>query len=124
MKKILVIALCLIASPALAQPKITLPPALTTSSCEPLNIFKGITAQNFLQRIKICTDDDLANAIADARTDPIDYMALACLLPVQTIKNAVVKGGLLTAFQGFRRAKTAGLILGCTNYLTTTVTLQ
>lgn len=122
MKKLLIL-LMLIPTLAQAQPKFvdTLTP-VTSSSCDPVTIFKGLTPQNFMQRIKTCGDNDLKNAIEDANTLPLDYPALGCLVAVQTIKNAIVKGGILTGFQGFRRAKQNGLITNCTNYVLTTVT--
>lgn len=124
---LLIATLLLMPGGAHAQPKfldrVNSAAPLTNSTCDPLTLFQGITAQNLLVRIKTCADDDLDNAIADARHDPIDYAALACLLPVQTMRSAIIKGGLLTGFQGFRRAKAMGLIAGCKNYVTSTVLL-
>lgn len=91
------------------------------NSCDPATIFKNITPQNFLARFKQCGDDDIKSAIADAQSEPIDNAALACLLPVQKIKAAINTGGLLTAFQGFRRARQNGLVTGCINYINSTI---
>lgn len=96
---------------------------LTASSCDPYTIFKGLTPQNFLPRIKTCTDDDLKGALDDANTSPVDNAALACLNPLQTLRAGIIKGGVLTGFQAFRRAKLAGLISGCTNWVNSTVLL-
>lgn len=123
MRYVLALALALCVSPALAQPKLNLQP-VTSSSCDPITVFKGMTPQNFQQRIKTCGDEDLNNALADAAKAPIDGIALGCLTAVKTMRDAIVLGGALTAFQGFRRAKSSGLISGCLAYVTTTVSLQ
>lgn len=118
MKKFAIaIALCLLASPAFAIDPVT------SSNCDPVKIFKGMTPDNFTARIKQCADDDLNNALADAQKAPIDYTAMGCLSAVKTMRDAIVLGGALTAFQGFRRAKQSGLISNCLNYVTSTVSL-
>lgn len=128
MRIFIIAVLLLIPTLANAQPKfpfqpkaVDLGPPVTSSLCDPILIFKGITPQNFVARIKACGDEDLNNAIADANTLPTDYGALACLNPVKVMRDAIVKGGVLTGFQGFRRAKQNGLITGCLNYITSTV---
>lgn len=109
---------------AFAQaPKQSIVP-LTTSACDPVAIFKGLTPANFAQRIKLCADDDLDNAIKDAQTDPVDFGAQACLIPLRTLRAGIIKGGFLTGFQAFRRAKNSGLISGCLNYVNSTVLVQ
>lgn len=124
MKYALVILVCLCATPAFAQPKLFQDQQpVTSSSCDPITVFKGMTPQNFQSRIKQCADDDLKQALADANTSPLDYTALGCLSAVKTMRDAIVAGGAITAFQGFRRAKRSGLISNCLNYVTSTVSL-
>lgn len=95
--------------------------AVTNSSCDPVTVFKGMTPQNFQSRVKACGDEDLTNALADANVPPLNYTALGCLTGIKVLRDAVVKGGVLTMFEAYGRAKSQGLISNCTNWVLTTV---
>lgn len=111
-----ILAVCFAASsPALAEHTT----AHTTSpACNPATIFKSLTSTNFIAAIQACEAADIAAAIAVAQAAPTDDVALSCLLPLQAIAASGQSGGLLTAFESFRRAKMSGFVSACTAWAT------
>lgn len=93
-------------------------PAIAQSpSCNPATLFKGLKPQTFMASLQACAADDVAAVIADANTEPKDFQALACVQPLQGIVQAKAQGGLLLAFQRFRRAKQSGFLTACTAWV-------
>ncbi len=86
-------------------------------ACNPATLFKNLTPTTFLTALNACAADDVAAVIADAQTAPVDNQALACMQPLQGIVQAKQQGGLLFAFQRFRRAKQAGFFAACTAWV-------
>ncbi len=92
-------------------------PASAQTTCNPATLFKGLKPATFLQALQTCAADDVAAVIADANTDPKDFQALACVQPLAGIVAAKQQGGLLLAFQRFRRAKQSGFLSACTAWV-------
>jgi hypothetical protein len=101
--------------------------SITSQTLGPcLSIFNAIDPENFTTQVEACIKDDVQAVIDNANTEPKDNVALSCWVPVQAIVAAAGtgKGGVLLAFQLFRRAKQQGIIANCTAYLQTTLMLQ
>lgn len=95
-------ALAALASPAAAQ-----------GTCNPATVFKGLKPLTLMSALQACAADDVAAVIADAKIEPVDYQALACMQPLAGIVAAKQQGGLLLAFQRFRRARQSGFLTAC-----------
>lgn len=95
--------LVLLVSPARAQGPL----------CDPLTMFRLTAPQAFFAKLKACAADDIAAVVADAMSNPPDYQAQACFLPLQGISDALSKGGVLYAAQRLRRAKSQGILSAC-----------
>jgi len=93
------------------------PAAAQAPSCNPATLFKALKPATFMASLQACAADDVAAVIADAGTEPKDFQALACMQPLQGIVQAKTQGGLLLAFQRFRRAKQSGFLSACTAWV-------
>lgn len=92
------------------------------NSCDLLTILKGVTIANIGARIKACSKDDLALAIADAGVQvPPDNLALACYMPVAALVAAAQSGGVVYTVQKARDAKRARILQACQAWLTDTL---
>lgn len=111
----------IVVTSANAQQKVV---GILSPVCDPLAIFTSkLDPKAFIERVKTCGLEDVQAAIDDANTEPVDNAALACLKPMQNIQKAVQKGGLITAFQAYRRARQSGVVTGCVNYVNSTLLL-
>jgi hypothetical protein len=87
------------------------------AGCNPTTLFKSLNPTTFSSAVQNCAASDVQAVIADAQTAPIDYVALACMQPLAGIVQAKQQGGLLLAWQKFRRAKQAGIISACAAWI-------
>lgn len=104
-------------------------PASTPGPCNIQTLFTGLSPLNFIDRLKACGSADFQSALDDAESSPVDNGALACLIPATALVKAIEasqngNGGLISAFQKFRRAKQSGIVGACTAYVNSTILLQ
>jgi hypothetical protein len=118
-KTVPVLLFVLMIGPALSQT-----PA--PSSCDPTVIFAKVASpSDFIKRIRSCGIDDLQAALDDAKSDPVDNGAIACLQPALKFAQSVSNyKGAVNSFQAFRRAKQSGFVGNCISYVNTTILLQ
>lgn len=116
MRRFLVLAVVCLATPAAAEHSVR--PAVVSNGCNPAVLFKSLNPVNFIDAMNGCAADDIAAAIALAQVAPSDDVALSCLMPLQGIATSKTTGGLLTAFEAFRRAKMSGFVSACTAWAT------
>jgi len=98
--------------------------AKTLGPC--LSLFNSVNPETFIGQLEACKDSDIQAVLENANKEPKDNVAIDCWQPIQDIvKSATAgNGGILLAFQLFRRAKMQGVIGKCTAYVTTTIMLQ
>lgn len=88
-------------------------PHATANPCNPSNLFKDLTPNNFIAAVSACEQADIASAIALAQATPEDALALSCLMPLQAVASSNIQSGLMTALEAFRKAKMSGFIANC-----------
>lgn len=103
--------------------------AATVGACSLQTLFNGLSPTNFQSRLASCASSDFQAALDDANTAPIDNIAIACLQPATQVVKALEAasngtGGVVLAFQKFRRAKQSGFVGACQAYINTTIMLQ
>lgn len=101
-----------------------------SGACNIQTLFSGVTISNIRTKFGACGASDFQAALDDANSVPIDNVAIACLKPASDLISALNantksgNGGLIFAFQKFRRAKQSGIIGNCNAYVQTTIALQ
>lgn len=105
-----------------AKPASSAPAPAPSNSCDPTVLFKNLTPANFLSALRTCGASDISAVITDANAQsPIDYVALACMTPLQPLVGAINSGGLLMAFQAYRDARKSGVLTNCLAWVNTTL---